>query len=96
MPRQKIQFGEIFITLCDCGDPDHTMLVTSWVEKDDDIAELILEFGTENVNFWYRLKKMIEYIFGKNKRYSFRSILMHKDEAENLIEFIQSEFLDKI
>lgn len=96
MPKQEIQFGEVFITLCDCGNPDHSMLVTSWIEEDGDIAELIFEFGTDNVNFWYRLKEMIKYIFGKNKRYCFKSMLMHKDEARNLVEFIQTEFLEKV
>lgn len=95
MPKQKTQFGDSFITLCDCGDPDHSMVVSAWIEEEPDFAELIFEFGTENINLRYRLKKMIQYIFGRNKRYCFRSMLMQKEEAKNLVEFIQTEFLDR-
>jgi hypothetical protein len=96
VPTQKDQFGDVFITLCHCGDVDHTMKVSTWVEKEDDIAELIFEFGVDQLPFWYRLKKMFQYLFGKDKRFDFRGIIMNKKEAENLMNFINEKFIMKL
>ena len=86
---------EAGILICECSDPDHSLIYQKWDEEDKTKREVFLRYCLDpDRSFWRRLTAFWRYVIRKERYGTHGEIILTKRNIsgfEDIIEFLKEE-----